>query len=107
MKKQAGKTTTTELMKNGLNREAASMVADAFALRSNFYSFAFVDVTAKVDGIKSLMFLGDSRGLLHMKNIVIDNADCVSLGTISKADLLGKLGQNIRWFLHDNSEVTA
>lgn len=107
MKKQAGKTTTTELMKNGLNREAASMVADAFALRSNFYSFAFVDVTAKVDGIKSLMFLGDSRGLLHMKNIVIDNADCVSFGTISKADLLEKLDQSVRWFLHDNSGVTA
>lgn len=105
LKNKDNRSICAELIRRGLSKEAAVIVADAFALRSNFYSFAFVDVNAKTDGIKSLMFLGDGRGILEVRNTLVGNADYVALSGVKLETLRKKLAQDAQWFLSAHAEV--
>ena len=87
LKRKGEKQSLKLLRETGLSETASRLVCDALSLKAQFYSFAFVDVHSRVNGVRSVMFLGDKRGIIRLETAVRDNVDYVTFTSTTPASV--------------------
>ncbi len=74
------------LVKAGITDTVADLVFDAFSFKSNFYSFAFIDMTD--DGkLDSLMFIDDVKGAVQLVSTIEDDENYVGFVPTTQAQI--------------------
>lgn len=74
----SAKSACESLKKEGICEEVAQLLSKAFSFQTNFYSYAFVDMSAG-GKLKSLMYIDDAQGALALVNTVEGDEDYVQL----------------------------
>lgn len=79
------------LVESGCGADMAKLLSDAFALKTNFYSFAFADITAKHNAVKSVMFIDDPCGIVNILPIIVNDVNHVELTAVSQEQMAAEL----------------